>query len=205
MLPPKIYLFDLGGVIFHLHYQRTYDSFQKLLGIEHEHFFHQLHQPDFFDQYERGEITDHIFLEKFTKFNSKISHNEIINAWNAMLIGIPEHNLLFLEHLAKSSNLFLLSNTNAIHWKKVIQLLDEKKQTKRFYDCFQEVFLSFELGMRKPEEKIYHHCQHKISAKASQIHFIDDNFHNIESAKKCGLSTRLYPAGNPALSMDLIF
>lgn len=199
-----IYLFDLGGVIFHLNYQKTYDAFEKVLEIDHQNFFNQFHQPEFFDLHEKGEITDENFFDLVKILNHKATDQAIVDAWNAMLIGIPNHNLLFLERLKKKADLYLLSNTNSIHWKKVHTLMTLAYQKDRFYDCFQKVFLSFELGMRKPEEQIFNHCITEIKAKPQDIIFIDDNYLNIETAKKCGLNAKLYPAGNPLLDESLI-
>ncbi len=199
----KHILFDLGGVIFHLNYQLTYQAFQKLTGLDQEHFFHQLHQPAFFDQHERGEISDHIFLTSFKNLNSNISHQQIIDAWNAMLIGIPEENLLYLEKLSRTHTLYLLSNTNAIHWKKVEDILRQAHQLERFYACFKKVFLSYQIGMRKPELRIYEYCLKEISIPGQDLLFIDDNIHNIEAAKQCQIQSILYPKDNPMLGSTL--
>ena len=203
MITDRHILFDLGGVIFHLNYQLTYQAFKKITGLDQDHFFHQLHQPVFFDQYERGEISNTIFLQHFKKNNEHLKDEDIINAWNAMLIGIPENNLLFIEQLAKNNTLYLLSNTNAIHWKKVEELLMNAGQLERFYTCFNKIFLSFEMGMRKPEHSIYHTCIKKIGISSSELIFIDDNIHNIEAAGQCGLKSLLYPKDNPLLEKTL--
>lgn len=200
----NIYLFDLGGVIFHLNYQKTYKAFEQILGMTHQQFFNQFHQPAFFDQHERGEISDESFLQNFKDLNPHLNHQEIINAWNAMLIGIPEENLDFMQQLSQNADLYLLSNTNNLHWEKVQELLDEKNQTKRFNNCFKNVFLSFELGMRKPEARIYQHCLSKIGVDAQDITFIDDNYHNIAQAKNCGINAKLYPPNNPLLTEDFL-
>lgn len=203
MNTPKNFLFDLGGVIFHLNYQKTYKAFEKILGLNQQHFFNQLHQPPFFDQHERGEISNEEFFKNFSSFNSQLTTSQISDAWNAMLVGIPMENIEFLEDLASNSSLFLLSNTNAIHWKKVEFLLQQAKQRDRFYACFKKVFLSYEIGMRKPEERIYLHCLEKLKLTANDIIFIDDNIHNIAQAKKCGIRSIHYPSGNPLLGSTL--
>lgn len=204
-----IYLFDLGGVIFHLDYNKTYHEFKRITGLSESQLFHQLKQPDFFDSFERGTISEEHFInffkERYLPNDASSTNNsnfsEIISqAWNAMLLGIPEKNLSYIEKLSKTAPLYLLSNTNTLHWKKVINLLKNNNQLERFYACFSKIFLSFEIGLRKPEKEIYRYCLEKIACNESDIFFIDDNKDNINSANELGLKTFLYPPGNPLLN-----
>lgn len=204
-----IYLFDLGGVIFHLDYNKTYQEFKKLTGLSENELFHQLKQPTLFDAFEKGEINEHDFLNSFKciylknklpNYSDSEIHTLIINAWNSMLVGIPEENILFLEKLSRNNCLYLLSNTNTLHWKEVLQLLKNKNQFHTFNSIFKKQVLSFEIGLRKPEVKIYEHCQSIIGCKKEDIYFIDDNKENIFSAQNFGFKTMLYPSGNPLLN-----
>ena len=120
-----------------------------------------------------------------------------------MLIGIPEENLRYLEELSQNHSLYLLSNTNFIHWQKVEEILRQVQQLERFYGCFKKVFLSYEMGMRKPEKRIYHSCLKHIGIAGEQLIFIDDNIHNVLAAKECGINGIHYPKSNPLLAETL--
>ena len=111
----KNILFDLGGVLFHIDYQRTIDAFKKLGITDFEKHFTQYQQNDLFDSFETGKISSSIFVKELKEFLPSCSDQEIINAWNAMLIGLPQEYLKLLEELAKKYRLFLLSNANQIH------------------------------------------------------------------------------------------
>ena len=52
-----------------------------------------------------------------------------------------------------------------------------------YIDC---LFLSFELGMVKPNESIYKKVEELLNMSADKILFIDDRSENVEAAKKCG-------------------
>ena len=53
----KNILFDLGGVLFHIDYQRTIDAFKKLGITDFEKHFTQHQQNDLFDAFETGKIS----------------------------------------------------------------------------------------------------------------------------------------------------
>ena len=111
----KNILFDLGGVLFHIDYQRTIKAFQKLGLTDFEAHFTQHQQNDVFDAFETGKISAHYFVDELQKLLPHCSEQQIIDAWNAMLIGIPKENLDLLEKLSNNYRLFLLSTTNVLH------------------------------------------------------------------------------------------
>ena len=84
----KNILFDLGGVLYHIDYSATIKAFEKL-GIKnfHEHFSQQ-QQNDLFDRLETGKISDEDFIKEMKNVLPHCTKEKIINAWNAMLIGI---------------------------------------------------------------------------------------------------------------------
>lgn len=67
----------------------------------------------------------------------------------------------------------------------------DKKRIDDQYDLskFDYVYLSFEIGMRKPNKKVYEYVLNDLKIDASNILFIDDDKDNIEMAKACGWNT----------------
>ncbi len=57
---------------------------------------------------------------------------------------------------------------------------------------FDEVLLSCDLGMIKPDEAIYRACLAKTMAEPSECLFIDDIEVNLEGARRCGITTHLF-------------
>jgi len=62
-------------------------------------------------------------------------------------------------------------------------------EKKGGFDCFSPVILSFEVGMRKPDERIYKLTLDKIGLKGEECVFIDNAEKNLEPAKKLGIHT----------------
>jgi glucose-1-phosphatase len=185
----KNILFDLGGVLFHLDYQRTIQAFQDLGFNEFKDYFTQFKQNPLFDAFETGKISSEVFISELQKELPEASSTEIINAWNAMLIGIPSHKLQLLKELGKHYRLFMLSNANEIHLDFVNQHLKEVHGISCIKPLFEKAFYSQEIGLRKPHATTFEWVLKEAGIQAEETLFIEDTIQHIEGAKSVGLHT----------------
>lgn len=88
-----------------------------------------------------------------------------------------------LDDLGRRWPLALLSNTNRPQWEKLLR-------TTNLRPHFQQVFLSFELGLMKPDRAVFEHLVRELAAPAGSIVFFDDNPANVEAARACGIDAR---------------
>ena len=89
----KNILFDLGGVLYHIDYEHTINAFEKL-GIKNFHVhFSQQQQNNLFDRLETGKVSDEDFVKEMKVLLPHCTRKEIINAWNALLIELPQENI----------------------------------------------------------------------------------------------------------------
>ncbi len=137
-------------------------------------------------QYEVGEITEEDFLSGVQKHTNDGSIADIRAAWNSILADFPFYRLEFLQILSKKYRLFLLSNTDAIHIATFEQKTGESFYTD-FYQCFEKVYFSFEIGMRKPNPDVYSFVLDQHGLQANQTLFIDDKKENTDAAAALGL------------------
>ena len=185
----KNIVFDLGGVIMNLNVSRTIRSLHKI-GIEKivNNTGHNYHHSFFYD-FEVGNISEEQFLESLQKLsNKKVTFSKIKEAWNAMILDIPEYRIDFLKDLKKEYNLFLLSNTNSIHQLKYLDEFKEKYKFP-FNNLFQRAYFSHEIGIRKPDEKVFEFMLKDSNLKGPETLFIDDSLTNIKAAQKTGINT----------------
>ena len=89
--------------------------------------------------------------------------------------------------------IFLLSNTNEIHISKFEGVLAKKNELKKFYDCFEKVYYSSRLSLRKPNVDCFKTVLEINNLNASETIFIDDSIQHIEGALKCGIKGYLFP------------
>ena len=182
-------IFDLGGVLIDVDYNKTIRAFEKL-GIENaRELYSQQSQSTLFNEIECGEISPIEFLTELSKRTQKdLSLLEIKDAWNAIIGAYNKRIIPLLRSLKKEYKLFVLSNTNTIHidkaneeWNKISSL-----SMKSFFD---KVYLSHEIGDRKPNGSVFKNLCAEQNLKPSETLFIDDSIQHIESAERMGLKT----------------
>jgi len=186
----KNIIFDFGGVIIDIDYWKSINAFIELGGENFERIYSQAGQAELFDELDKGLIAADEFINKLQKlFPTGTTTKMIEDAWNAILIGIPEHRIQLLEKTQNNYRIFLMSNTNIIHYNKYIKELKEKFGYNNLSCLFEKVYLSFELGMRKPEAQFFQHIICENHLDPSETLFIDDSEQNLIPAKDLGLQT----------------
>jgi glucose-1-phosphatase len=174
-------IFDFGDIFINLDKQATLDGLKKLGVSEWNDDLNQLNVS-----FEKGQISRENFLFGIQKHTSNASIDEITTAWNAVLLDFPLKRLEFLQKLSKKYRLFLLSNTDSIH----IETFERENGVSfysDFYQCFEKVYFSFEMGMRKPDVEIYNYLlsQHNLIPKHTL--FVDDKKENTDAAASLGI------------------
>ncbi|WP_426091534.1 HAD family hydrolase [Flavobacterium sp. DSR3-2] len=173
-------IFDFGDIFINLDKQATITSFEKLGLKEWNDDLDQLNL-----QFETGKVSRENFLFGIQEHIPNASIKEILAAWNATLLDFPLYRLEFLQMLSQKYRMFLLSNTDAIH----IETFEQASGVsfyRDFYQCFEKVYFSFELGLRKPNPEIFNHLisNHELAPKRTL--FIDDKKENTDAAFAMG-------------------
>jgi putative hydrolase of the HAD superfamily len=184
-------IFDLGGVILNIDYTKTINFFKQLGVANFDELYTQAKQNHIFDQFEKGQITEDEFRDYIkTKANVKLSNQQIDDAWNAMLLDLPEHRIHFLEQLKKKYPIYLYSNTNAIHYKAFQNIIKQQYGTADLLEnIFNDTFYSHLIGLRKPHKEGFLYIIEKHNLKPETTLFIDDTEQHINGGKKVGLKT----------------
>ena len=183
-------IFDLGGVILNIDYNLPVKAFQKLGNDDFINHFTQLKQTRLFDDYETGkESSDDFILELQNYVKPGTSDQQIINAWNSILLDLPEERLFILEKAAENHRIFLLSNTNDIHIQEFNSYLLEEHNLPSLEPFFEQLYLSFEIGLRKPDPRIFEYVLQDAGLNPSSTLFIDDSIQHIQAARELGILT----------------
>jgi glucose-1-phosphatase len=199
----KNIIFDFGGVIIDIDFWRSINAFIKLGCDNFECIYSQASQTEIFDKIDKGTISADEFRNELIKFFPPETTAAMIDhAWNAILIGIPPHRIQLLENIRKNYRTFLMSNTNAIHYKEYIKELKEKFEYNSLNDLFEKVYLSFELGIRKPDKNFFKLILEENHLDASETLFIDDLELNLPPAQSLGINTIFL---NPGMDVTSLF
>lgn len=184
----KNVIFDLGGVILNIDYQKTEDRFVSLGVSNFGKLYSQAQQGDLFNLLEEGKISAKEFRNRIRSLSGiNAKDDEIDAAWNAMLGRMPVHRIEKLEELKKNHRLFLLSNTNEIHIPAFKRIMEEDGILSRFEACFEQLYYSSEIGMRKPNAEAFNYVCSENGLHKSETAFIDDSVQHVEGAERFGL------------------
>jgi putative hydrolase of the HAD superfamily len=191
----KNIIFDLGGVLLNINPLLSLDEFAKISGISQAELRNRLQQEKIFEKFDTGSISPAEFRSGLCRILDKqINDVEIDRAWNKLLLDFPSHRVHLLQELKKNYRIFLLSNTNIIHFWHYTHEFSERHGVQ-MTDLFDKLFLSFEIGMHKPDADIYDFVIQNACLNTSECIFIDDSFANIEAAEVLGI-TGIHITGN---------
>ena len=174
-------IFDFGDVFINLEKEATIAEFKKLgLNGPNEELLVMN------DLFEKGKISEQEFIDGFKKFIPNADVHEIRKAWNAVIGEFPLYRLEFLQMLSSKYRLFLLTNTDAIHISRFEHMVGISFFSD-FYQCFEKVYYSFEMGMRKPDSEIFKLLLNKHDLSPKRTLFVDDKKENTDAAAALGI------------------
>jgi putative hydrolase of the HAD superfamily len=179
----KNIIFDFGDIFIDLDKPATFKEMEKLGYTKVQPEMITLAQD-----YEMGLVSNNNFVSEINNFIPNANPKQIQDAWNAILKDFPEHRLTFIEEFQKKHDyrLFLLSNTNDLHIEYVRETMGWNR-FKRFQDCFEQFYLSYEIKMRKPNADIFEFVLQQNQLKAEETLFIDDTKENTDTAEQLGV------------------
>ena len=182
-------LFDFGNVIIDIDVPGT---IERLMSLAQKDTAEKVFDEALL-KYETGKINTDIFINTLlSQCGPKVQALDIIEAWNSMLIGIPEYRLEMLTMLRPKYNLFLLSNTNELHIEWITRYLKRVHDVRDFETrFFDKVYYSHLVKDRKPNASIYQHVITDASLTPSLTLFMDDMKANLDTADQLGFGTHL--------------
>ncbi|MEN3040406.1 MAG: HAD family phosphatase [Bacteroidia bacterium] len=187
-------LLDLGGVLYGVDYERT----ALALGLAREALPTLLEDP-VLAEYEKGMISTDGFLTHWQKRFPAFSREQLIAAWNAMLLGILPESETVLSTLSQTFQIALLSNTNELHLSRV------EPEIQPWAKYFTGMFYSNRIQYRKPEPESYIYVLSQLGWKAEETLFIDDNLTNVQGAQRVGLHAyHFHPPNHPLRLLDML-
>ncbi|MBK6823640.1 MAG: HAD family phosphatase [Saprospiraceae bacterium] len=186
MIPtkPKALIFDFGNVLLNLNEDLSWEGFKAIMDPSlTTDIFEMVFHP-----FERGDISEDSFFNRLQRRSYHVHDGaEYVKIWNAMLLDFPPHRFEFLKSLRKEYKLYLLSNTNITHLRKVRKKIELENNNIDFESYFDTVYFSHELHMRKPETRIYLEVLQRTGLNHADCLFIDDKIENVEAARSIGI------------------
>ncbi len=186
-------IFDYGNVIFEIDFQKAQQAFRALGIHQVEELYGHKSQSSLFDYFDKGLITSADFRDGLRDLAgmADLKDQELDNAWNALLLGVPKGNHELLLACKDKYRTFLLSNNNEIHYAWILDYLKKNHQINDNEGFFEKTYYSHFLGMRKPAASIFELVMNENNLDPTETLFIDDSPQHLETARKLGLQTAL--------------
>jgi len=184
----KNIIFDLGGVLLNINPLLSLLELERISHINKDELLVTLANEKLFEKFDTGSLSPAQFRSALCRIiNVDVADSEIDRIWNKLLLDFPAHRVNLLQNLRKNYRVFLLSNTNFIHYNHFTREFYENYNF-RMVDLFDKVFVSHEIGIHKPDAGIYAFVLENADIAASETLFIDDSSANIEAAILHGIS-----------------
>lgn len=187
----KAVIFDVGGVLqLNKKTKRTYNKgvhnfVAKKIGISLDQYFDSIDTT--YSDSIKGKISESAVIKTLTK-NLNIKKKDLIGYYKEAYIKHFKLNkslLNYIKHLKKRGiRVAILSDM--WHISKSVLIL------KEFYKLFSPVIISCDVGIRKPDKKIYLLTLSKLKLKPSETIFVDNQRWNIDTPKRMGMKTILF-------------
>ena len=189
-------VFDLGGVLVDLDFKAAINGLQEAGFANVKEQLMAFDRGGIFQKFEVGEITADEFRTAIRENSTvTLTDEEVDGLWNAMLLEIPREKLELILHLRGKYMVYLLSNTNSIHWDYVCKNAFNYRGF-RVEDYFEETFLSYEMHLAKPDKAIFEKVLSDANLLAEETLFIDDSEANCKAAQEVGIHAHHYHIGD---------
>jgi len=175
-------LFDFGGVLIEIDFDRVLRRWAALSGERFESLKARFHHGEAYQCHERGEITAARYYESLRQsLGINLPDAAFEDGWNAVFGAEIAPTVALLPALAARVPIYLFSNTNLAHYRC---------WSPRYAAALRplhRIFVSFEMGLRKPEAASFEYVARAIGVPLDHILFFDDTVANINGARAVGM------------------
>jgi HAD superfamily hydrolase (TIGR01509 family) len=183
----KLFVFDLGNVILPFEHRqiavKLYERARGKTSSSPEEVFRFMFDigKGLIDIYEEGLMSSLQFFSSLRdRYRIDMEYEEFVNIWNPIFRENPEVNEIILSLKEKGYPIFLLSNTNELHFSYIIEKYP-------IVHAMDEWILSFEVGVKKPGKRIFDAIFEKTDVRHDEVFYIDDIQEYVDAAKGFGM------------------
>ncbi len=178
----EVVLFDMGGVLV------------KLGNLDEELGVHNMTSQEFWDRWltspavrslERGDADVDGFADALVvEFGLDMERSEVIDRFTGVPRGLFPGAVELVRSVPDAVRTGVLSNTNKVHW-------ETQPDNEIMRALFQHNFVSYQIGLMKPDREIYDHVIDELGTEPATILFIDDNQMNVDGARAAGMRSEV--------------
>ena len=189
-------LLDLGGVVLGIDFRRVFRYWAEAAGVEEQRFYDHWSLDQAYKEHEIGQrdflgYTQHLS----TTLDVSMHPEQWLMGWNALWTEPHRRVAALFPAIKQRFRLCAFSNTNAVHAASFLQRYPE------VMDQFDELYLSHEVGVRKPAKGAFLQVCSLMETEPNQVIFLDDSKENVAGAVAAGLKAHLTRSEDEVVSV----
>ncbi len=178
--------FDLGNVLIKVDHLRFCRGLAELAGWPPQEIYAAVFQSGLESGYDCGRLSSPEFHRRFqARFHLDLPFPRFRDLWNEIFDPLEDMEEV-AARLARRYPLYLLSNTNPLHFRYV------RGRFAPLLKHFRALILSHRVGSRKPEAAIFQALLREVGLPPAQILFTDDNADFVAAARTHGLTAWIF-------------
>jgi len=178
--------FDLGNVLVKVDHLRFCRGLAELAGWPPQEIYAAVFQSGLEHGYDRGRLSSREFHRRLqARFRLDLPFPRFRNLWNEIFDPLEDMQEV-VARLARRYPLYLLSNTNPLHFRYV------REHFASLLKHFRALILSYRAGSRKPEAAIFQALLREVGLPAARILYIEDNEDFVAAARTHGLTAWIF-------------
>jgi putative hydrolase of the HAD superfamily len=175
-------LFDLGGVLVELDFDRAFSHWAACAGCAPEDLRSRFSMDEAYERHEVGALgLPGYFASLRASLAIDIPDEAFEAGWNSIFVREVPGILDLLHRLRGVRPLYLFSNTNPTHFAYI------RRRFAGLFAHFDALYASPALGKRKPHPAAFHAVAQAIDVPPERILFFDDTAVNVEGALSVGM------------------
>lgn len=188
----KNLVFDFGGVITVSSRERAVSAFESIGVKDADALLSKHHQCGMFADVESGKLSADEFCAWLSGHcGREITFDDVVKGWTGYVVDVPRERLDMLLRLKERYNVYILTNTNPfmMSWARSSRFTPEGRPLDDF--C-HKIYASYEIGMLKPDVRIYQYLIDDAGIVPAETLFVDDSIANVEAAEQAGMIGMLF-------------
>lgn len=176
----KTLIFDLGKTLIPFDFGRGYAALEKLCGVPAAEIPKRI-DADLVNRFEAGQVEPEEFVARFSRaLGLHLEYRRFCDIWSSIFLPEPFIPEEWLRALKARYRLLLLSNTNVIHFRMLVETYPLLRQ-------FDELVLSYKVGALKPSPAIYREAIARSRCAAGECFYTDDIAAYVAAARREGI------------------
>lgn len=179
-------LFDMGGVVFEIDFELALQTWEQWTSLPGREMRTRFEMDEAYEMHERGEIeAPEYFAHLRNVLELEASDSDIASGWNAIYLDEIVETVNYILTAKDQLPCFAFTNSNPTHQASWMATYP------RVVDAFDQIFVSSELGLRKPEWEAFKAIADATAIDLDRMLFFDDTAENVAGAQSAGMKAIL--------------